>query len=603
MKTRIAFSFIVAAAVGIGWSAVAKQEAKRLVLAQQQRLELAPATMNRDSLSVDFTVAVAGAQKYKRHRCVISANRTYVLKTAPLQRWALRGDTLMVLSEVDLSLRVPAKEAHTFEMKFEFVNLDAAGGRGVATLIVTGPQSKPAAAGAKTEPQDRLTPPSSAVESETSAKAASATATKDSDAAKMLAASDSATAAGQSQPGLETIAKKAEEQGRGLLWVLFALLLLGVALIALLHVAGKFKARTFNKETRTRSNPMAVPPADRSKAISMAEKATLLERQRPGSREASVEKLEPKSAATFHPSAHEEIVSAKPEANADRAVSPAEAEIDLFAENLTAPESAAAPAALQTALDRLRDLASETQKALAVQSQALERFSQHTENMRGLLLEKPTGAKISSPNDSATATRSGQNGHGLSASGPQAAEPPLRVLAAEQKSENVEELASAIDSLIAASATKPLAAPAAVITQKIDSLRRIAGGLQELIKVCRTQSLSEPLAQVDGLARKVLDLQLSYETWLADQSVKLSFSLPRLAQTEAPDAGRAAQTRREIVEALINNLDETRKIAVQGPIYFARRVTQLHEYDLPKLRYQLKEVENDEMRTIWEGMM
>src|SRR5262245_52863019 len=117
MKTRIT-GLLFFAVIALSWAAISKREARRLVLAPEQKLEIAAASAPADSFAVAFTVAVPPAQKFQRHRCVISGNRAFFLKTAPQRRWALRGDTLMVLSEIDLTLQARADAAQPLVLKF-----------------------------------------------------------------------------------------------------------------------------------------------------------------------------------------------------------------------------------------------------------------------------------------------------------------------------------------------------------------------------------------------------------------------------------------------------------------------------------------------------
>lgn len=537
MNTR-SFRLSLFAAALMVWPAAAKQQASaqgpvqnRLQLSAQQRLEVTVASAPHDSLAVDFTVAVPAAHKFQRHRCLLSGNRKFILKTAPMQRWALRGDTLMVLSEIPLSLRAPERPGEPFVLKFDFVNLDATPpGGGVATLIANtsgGKGNMPLPTG-------------------TASFTATTRTEKDAAAAAPAAQPDSANKAAHSMPPnaaakLDTVtvssfeiadstvaqeeARAREEAntapGDSLIWMLIALLLLGIALAALLSVAGKTNSQTHAAGERPRPavTPMAMPVVNHTRATAGIDSVAT-----PGSSTESREKAEPPCAGA------EETVH---DAVREQKGAPAAPALDLFAPEHVA--SAAPPA---------------------------------------------------EPH---------RNGHGEADAEQQPAQISLRVLPAEETGDGFEEVASAIDVLIAASSTKPPAAPAAALLLKIDSLRRINNGLQALAAICRSQSWAAPLAGVEGLGRKVLDLQASCEAWLADQSLKLSLALPRSSPAGPPQ-------RREIVEAIVNSLYETRKIAVQGPLYFERRVKQLLEFDLPKLRQQLADIENEEMRKVWEEM-
>ncbi len=597
MKTRIVWLFLLFAVLGMGLAAETKRETKRapsrLMLAPNQRLEMAATFVQQDSFTIAFAVTVPAAQKFQRHRCVIAANRKFVLHTAPAQRWALRGDTLMVLSEIQLTLRAKAEPSQPFEMKFDFVNLDAKPNTGGTAVLATAAKM---AAPVRTVVEKSSTPalaPAKLTAPDTTAKIRPAHAStkndgtkKDTSAAQTDVASGSMRTKATAAPEPYPRAENNDEEGR--LWIPIAFLLLGIALIALLSVVSRTKKRPAKERTNSRIEPMASFTGHAKTAMVSEKKETAAETPRPATWATPVSKSEATTFSSFTP-AREESVSEMFRAKEMMLVIPAVPALDLFADERM---PLVTPASFQTALHKLRDLTTETQKALAVQFQALEQFSRQTENVRGFLLENSPAAEKDSGAGASSAPH--QNGHGRAGGEANPAGLSLRVFPADEKGESVEELASAIDGLIAASATKPLTAPAMAMAQKIESLRRIGRGLQELAGICRALSLAAPLANVEILLRKVLDLQVSCEAWQADQSVKLSFSLPRPAHAGAP-------ARREIVESIVDSLYETRKIAVQGPIYFERRVTQLLEYDLPKLRQQFKEIENEEMRRVWEG--
>jgi hypothetical protein len=596
MKVKIAWLLFIAAGIGVGLALASKRDARppgsfsgRLLLASEYRLEIAPALARKDSFAIDFSVAVPPAHKFQRHLCLLSANREFNLKTTPLQRWALRGDTLMVLSEVKLTLSARADSSQPLVLKFDFVNLDADPNvRGTATLLVS---AKPNLHAAAPTPAPVAAPAEAAVPDTGASAGASTpltkngTAQKDTVTAQTSTVPDSAAAQAQVHQNLDTIAETVPEDEHEQLWVPIAFLLLGIALIALFSLVTKTKSRDSIDKTRSRLETMVVPvnhqapvPASNLAPAAKAESAEA------GSAI--------KSFATVTGEGVRELLRDKENLPVTQA---AAAPIDLFADDLGASGRPATPAGLQTALHKLRNITAETQKVLAVQYQALDQFARHTEIVRGFLLENPAPQESATAGAEAPASESQRNGHDRAAEEGMPAEISLRVLPAEEKGYNFEEVASAIDVLIAASEAKPLVAPAAAMSHKIESLRRIGNGLQQLAGICRALALSAPLAGVENLARKVQDLQTSCEAWRSDRSVKLSFSLPRTSPAGTP-------ARREIVDAIVDSLHETRKIAVQGPIYFERRVTQLLEYDLPKLRQQLKEIENEEMRRVWDGM-
>ncbi|MGH7493239.1 MAG: hypothetical protein ACREOO_12730 [bacterium] len=606
MKTRVAWLLLIAAGIGVGLALASKRDTRtppdgraaltpfggELVLSDGQRLEIALAPAQKDSFAVEFRVAVSPAQKFQRHRCLISGNSKYILKTTPLRRWALQGDTLMVLSEISLTLRAHADSSKPLVLKLDFVNLDAHPEvRGTATLTVAAAPGLrgPTPAPATVVTAAKSTQPDTAAEgSVAGAKTKSEAAPRDTTVAHDQAGVDGASAQTQLDQALEKkSAEHALQEGQEQLWVPIAFLLLGIALIALLSIVTKVKSREARTQARSRLKPLVVPAPHREPGAG----GGLTPEAPAGKAEAGAAA---KSPAVARGGSVRELLREHENLPVAQTMAPP---IDLFAEDLDTSGGLVAPASLQTAMHKLRNITTDTQKALAVQCQALEQFARHTESVRGFLLEG--AAPQENATVSGTAPRASKplrNGHGQASEEGKPAELSLRVVPAEEQGDNFEEVASAIDVLIAASEAKPLVAPAAAMSQKIDSLRRIGSGLQDLAGICRALALAAPLADVENLARKVQDLQMSCEAWKLDQSVKLSFSLPRSSQTRTP-------ARREIVDAIVDSLHETRKIAVQGPIYFERRLTQLVEYDLPKLRQQFKEIENEEMRRLWEEMV
>lgn len=99
----------------------------RLVLAPKTHLQAAIMPMGKDSAEAIFTIAVPDSCKNQRHLCRIEASQPIRLVTEPRYKWALRGDTLMVLSAVPLQIRLPRQSASgtaTVQLRFHYQNLD-----------------------------------------------------------------------------------------------------------------------------------------------------------------------------------------------------------------------------------------------------------------------------------------------------------------------------------------------------------------------------------------------------------------------------------------------------------------------------------------------
>jgi hypothetical protein len=159
---------------------------------------------------------------------------------------------------------------------------------------------------------------------------------------------------------------------------------------------------------------------------------------------------------------------------------------------------------------------------------------------------------------------------------------------------SLEEIVEAIDGVVAASASKPLLAPPSVTALKIDSLRRAADGLQKIAAACRQASAAAEAEAAENLRRKAAELALSYEAWVNNHAVKLSLNLP--------GPGQSNDQRKKILDSLLDGLYETRKMAVQGPIYFDRRLSQLMNDELPKLRLQTEALDLAGIKNLWEEM-
>jgi hypothetical protein len=82
----------------------------RLVLAPNAQLHVPFQPIWEDSVEAIVTVAVTESCKNQRHLCRIEANHAVRLSTTPLMKWALRHDTLMVISAVPLQIRAARKQ-------------------------------------------------------------------------------------------------------------------------------------------------------------------------------------------------------------------------------------------------------------------------------------------------------------------------------------------------------------------------------------------------------------------------------------------------------------------------------------------------------------
>ena len=128
-------------------STAASTRDKRLVLLPQAHLQLIAEPIWGDSVEAIVTVAVPDSCKNQRYLCRLESSAALRFVTVPLYKWAVREDSLKVLSAIPLQIRIAQQSfaASAPVVKIHFQNVDhAAGLTGTATLeIISGPQSIP----------------------------------------------------------------------------------------------------------------------------------------------------------------------------------------------------------------------------------------------------------------------------------------------------------------------------------------------------------------------------------------------------------------------------------------------------------------------------
>lgn len=526
----------------------------KLILTPQARLEVSPVLTNRDSFKVSFQIEVPSEQKYQRYRCLISANQTgYKLTVPKAQHWMLRRDTLMVLSKVEVTLSAPKALAAALVLDFKFLNLDQPKQPGgAATLILTNAQAA-SLVSADSLKQQALSAPS------------------DSSKASIGFASDSI--ATTIPPDSVSRIAATGESGDVMPWILIGLLLSGFAVMALLSLLSRKNSReAMERITTIRPAENARSPRD--------------EEHRPVSyenfirRREQTERGEPTSVA---PQEEKTEVKISVPAPADSALALTTTMRKNVAETLTLP-------GLQTALEQLSAVTTEVQKAVGKQFDALQHLSAQVETARLLppqaasLQNKPR-LQFADQND---ATPANTAHAALSELG-------VKISAAPEAPEKYEEIVDALASLAAATKIKTPPVALQALTPKFELLQRLHGGLQALAAFCRTNSTNVSAETVESIARKTLDLRMNYEAWASDQNTKLPLLLARPANGNE-------NAERKIVESLLDGLYETRKLAAQGGLYFERKVAQLLEQDVPKLRAQFSGASAPELRKILDTL-
>ncbi len=531
MKIRISVLLSAALLVLLAAANNFSAEDNRLVLTPGARLQLPAITTPTDSFEVRFTLELPDSLRLQRHHCRIVASNGYVLRTLPAYSWAISDSAAIVLSTLDLTLRALADSSGSFHMRFEFANLDQPEHhRGAAWLMI----------GASDQPLANLM---AAVP----------------DSSQMKSTSDSSPAA----IAADKVTDPAESQGRILLWVMIAVIVLGVLLLAVLSVMSGAKSRDFANQSMLNTRPEYDTKAGREKertaSFATASKASEMEK-----RESDATASAGEEAAPLHLPANR---------------------LAFVYQEAEAGEGQETPG-MNAMVARLREMTAATQQALAAQHEMLERLAQNVKPENGNARmhhrvsekahETPGAAGSEMPWHPTASARRWD-------------------LASEPKTSgaSLEEIAEAIDGVVAASATKPLLAPPSVTAVKIDSLRRLAERLQKITVACQEAGARTEAAAAENLRRKAAELALNYEAWVSSHALKLSLHLPHPGK----DSG---ETRKEILDSLLDGLYETRKIAVQGPIYFDRCMTQLMNEDIPKLRTQTEALEHAGIKNLWE---
>jgi hypothetical protein len=128
-------------------SITASPRDKRLVLLHGAHLQITAEPIWGDSVEAVVTVAVPDSCKNQRYLCRLETSAAIRFVTVPRYKWAVREDSLKILSAIPLQIRSARQSsaASAPVVKIHFKNLDhAAGLTGTATLeIISGPQSLP----------------------------------------------------------------------------------------------------------------------------------------------------------------------------------------------------------------------------------------------------------------------------------------------------------------------------------------------------------------------------------------------------------------------------------------------------------------------------
>jgi len=109
-------------------SIVTPARAKRLVLSPKTHLQLFTESIWGDSVEAVVTVAAPDSCKSQRHLCWFETNAPVRFVTVPRYKWALRRDSLMVLSFIPLQIRLARQSfisaTQPLSVKIHYQNLD-----------------------------------------------------------------------------------------------------------------------------------------------------------------------------------------------------------------------------------------------------------------------------------------------------------------------------------------------------------------------------------------------------------------------------------------------------------------------------------------------
>jgi hypothetical protein len=138
-------------------SPASPSQAVRLVLAPQTNLQLVVEPHGKDSVEAKIILAVPDSCKNQRYLCRFEASVPLQLLPEARYQWALRGDTLTVLSSVPLRIRTSRqnfmqRNSAPMALRFHYRNLDHAArlsGTAVANLVSA--EAVPSAAPAKSD--------------------------------------------------------------------------------------------------------------------------------------------------------------------------------------------------------------------------------------------------------------------------------------------------------------------------------------------------------------------------------------------------------------------------------------------------------------------
>ena len=511
-----------------------------------ERLVLAPGkrlelstTVADDTLRFAFTIAVPDSFKHERHLCRLRANGRFELEPPPNYRWAVTDSSVTVLSALDLIIKLGPNTKLPFRIDFDFINLDRPQRRSGSAMLVIGGEHHAA-----------TNPPSSFK-------------------------NDPAVVPPEEQAGESTTLS----QSNWSLWLLTSIVIIAFVVMILMRIFSRVSSPSYHEN---RKKPVITKSKTAESSFAALESkiqspaATTTAGQDDEEVEIELVPLADTSSTTISAPSVDESLLATAELHSDEKVAMAESNVAAM-------------------LSQLRQATEAAQAVLKTHDQAGNRHS-----------PKAVGASRPAEDDTPPATIDAEPANGQRQEEPSsniAARGEVRperirweILPMAEGGAKLEEISAAIDGLVAAASSKPLTAPAVKIAEKLAQLQRASTCLQQLTELCRGQNWETQVSSVETTKSKVDELAFSYRNWTLDHTLKLTLSLSQ----QLPEK---REKRQEVIDGLLNTLYETRKLAVQGPIYFERKVTQLFGYELPRLREQFKGIANAELESLWQELL
>ena len=529
---------------------------KRLVLSPSKKLSLPmSAIVKNDTVTVPLTVVVPEQFKDDHHTCKISANTEYLIQAEPLDRWAVTDTSLTIFYMRNVKIKYVPVATQAFQMKFDFVNVDhPEKNSGTAALVIT------VGSGGQI---------SSTMEQGKS------------DEKKVVS----------NEVIFDSVnSKDVESDGSNWsLWILLAFFAISFFIMILVSIMSSMRSRNVHEADATDSEKID----DQEKLESRQSQTELPKSQN------SVEE------AKVSDTGKDTLSESGDDKNQDGLKDDSDEKDNLEKETTQTSSEITASATIteskkdsESVVEKPNTRSAEDKELLqSVLAASSENLVEEDNSGKASSLEEKSLFSSAFTGEPKASKKYSSFAEGLAKSmqeqGETSARPKWEILSDQNTGENIEDIAVAIDGVVAAASTDPLIAPQEKVSHNLDKLQKTADHLKRLAMLCHKRELDVVAESVEVTTRKAYELLFSYQEWASDQTLKLSLTLPR-------HNSKNKEVRKEVVESVLDSLYETRKMAIQGPIYFDRRIMQLFDYDLPKLRKKFQDIESEPIKDMLE---